>query len=225
MICEGVNMNIKQRKILILSISVILLIVCIIGVIVNHASAKQDRKEISENGFKKTTADKAAKNGINIKEDFLEVNSFSRPATPLTTVNNIVVHYVANPGSTAQDNRNYFNGLAASGETYASSHYVIGLEGEIIQCIPLNEIAYCSNNRNDDTVSIEVCHPDEDGKFTKDSYNALVGLCAWLCNAYELKPEDIIRHYDITGKICPKYFVDNPDEWKKFKKDVGKKLR
>lgn len=217
-------MNIKQRKILILSISVILLIVCIIGMIINHISTKQDRKEIFENGLKKTTADKAAKEGINIKEDLLEVNSFSRPATPLKSVNNIVVHYVANPGSTAQDNRNYFNGLAVSGQTYASSHYIIGLEGEVIQCIPLNEIAYCSNNRNDDTVSIEVCHPDEDGKFTNDSYNTLVKLCAWLCSAYELKPEDIIRHYDITGKICPKYFVDNPDEWKKFKKDVGKKM-
>ena len=213
-------MNIKQRKILVLSISILLLAVCIVGVIVNHFFTKQDKEEIFKYGYKKTTADKASKDGISIKEDFLTVNSFSRPGTPLKVINNIVVHYVANPGSSAQDNRNYFNGLATTGQTYASSHYVIGIEGEIIQCIPLNEIAYCSNNRNDDTISIEVCHPDEDGEFTKDSYDSLVKLCAWLCDAYELEAEDIIRHYDITGKICPKYFVDNPDEWKKFKEDV-----
>ena len=213
-------MNIKQRKILVLSISILLLAVCIVGVIVNHFFTKQDKEEIFKYGYKKTTADKASKDGISIKEDFLTVNSFSRPGTPLKVINNIVVHYVANPGSSAQDNRNYFNGLATTGQTYASSHYVIGIEGEIIQCIPLNEIAYCSNNRNDDTISIEVCHPDEDGEFTKDSYDSLVKLCAWLCDAYELEAEDIISHYDITGKICPKYFVDNPDEWKKFKEDV-----
>lgn len=217
-------MNVKQRKILVLSISLLLFVICIVGVIVNHFFTKQDKEEIFKYGYKKTTADKASKDGINIKEDFLTVNSFSRPGTPLKVINNIVVHYVANPGSTAQDNRNYFNGLATTGQTYASSHYVIGIEGEIIQCIPLNEIAYCSNNRNDDTISIEVCHPDEDGKFTKDSYDSLVKLCAWLCNAYELDAEDIIRHYDITEKICPKYFVDNPDAWKKFKKDVDKKM-
>jgi len=30
----------------------------------------------------------------------------------------------------------------------------------------------------------------------------------------------VIRHYDITGKICPKYFVENEDAWKQFKSDV-----
>lgn len=215
-------MNVKQRKILVLAVSILLALICIVGIIINRLSSKQDKREIFKYGFKNTTAEKASKDGIDIKEDFLTVNEYSRPGTPLSVINNIVVHYVANPGSTAQDNRNYFDGLATSGQTYASSHYVIGLEGEIIQCVPLNEIAYCSNNRNDDTISIEVCHPNEDGKFTEDSYNSLVKLCAWLCNAYELDSEDIIRHYDVTGKICPKYFVDNPDAWKKFKKDVKK---
>lgn len=217
-------MNIKQRKILVLIISILLLVICIVGVVVNRFLVKPDRKEIFKEGYKKTTADKASQDGIDINEEFLSVNTYSRPGTELSIINNIVVHYVANPGSTAEQNRNYFDGLAETGETYASSHYVIGLEGEIIQCVPLNEVAYCSNNRNDDTISIEVCHPGEDGKFTDESYNSLVKLCAWLCNAYSLEAKDIIRHYDITGKICPKYFVDNPDKWKEFKKDVDKKI-
>ena len=96
----------------------------------------------------------------------------------------------------------------------------IGIEGEIIQCIPLNEISYCSNNRNNDTISIEVCHETESGEFSDKAYQSLTMLCAWLCNAYKLDSEDLIRHYDVTGKICPKYFVDYPTEWSKFKKNV-----
>ena len=43
---------------------------------------------------------------------------------------------------------------------------------------------------------------------------------AWLCDEYGLKKEDIIRHYDVTGKLCPKYFVEHKKEWKKFKNNV-----
>ena len=62
----------------------------------------------------------------------LDVNPYSRPGTTIDHVNGIVVHYTANPGSTAQDNRDYFNGLKDSHETSASSNFVIGLEGEIV---------------------------------------------------------------------------------------------
>lgn len=76
-------------------------------------------------------------------------------------VRGIVVHYTANPGTTAIQNRNYFAGLEQSHQTKASSHFVIGLDGEIVQCIPCNEIAYASNNRNSDTIAIECCIPDD----------------------------------------------------------------
>jgi len=156
-----------------------------------------------------------------IDEQMLTVNPYSRPKIKLKEVNNIVVHYTANPGSTAKNNRDYFESLATSGATYASSHFIIGIDGEIIQCVPLDEIAYCSNNRNDDTVAIEVCHPDESGEFTKESYESLVKLTAWLCYKFQLQESKIIRHYDVTGKDCPKYFVDNPEKFKKLKEEVG----
>ncbi len=156
-----------------------------------------------------------------IDEQMLTVNQYSRPQIKLKEVNNIVIHYTANPGSTAQNNRDYFESLATSGATYASSHFIIGIDGEIIQCVPLDEISYCSNNRNDDTVAIEVCHPDDTGEFTKESYNSLVKLTAWLCYKFQLQESEIIRHYDITGKECPKYFVDYPQEFTTLKKKVG----
>ena len=61
--------------------------------------------------------------------ELLDINEYSRPGTALEKVNGIVVHYTANPGTTAEQNRGYFEGLAQSGETYASSHFVIGLSG------------------------------------------------------------------------------------------------
>jgi N-acetylmuramoyl-L-alanine amidase CwlA len=159
-----------------------------------------------------------------ITVDLISVNDYSRPGTALSAINNIVIHYVANPGSSAQSNRNYFEGLAESHETKASAHMVVGLEGEIIQCIPLNEVAYASNDRNYDTISIEVCHPDESGKFSDTTYESLVHLCAWLCLRYDLQAEDLIRHYDVTGKDCPKYYVENETAWQQLKDDVATEM-
>lgn len=155
-----------------------------------------------------------------INEMLLTPNDFSRPQTPLKEVNGIVVHYTANPGTSAEANRNYFENLRIQQTTSASSHFVIGLEGEIIQCIPLDEIAYASNDRNDDTISIECCHPDETGKFNEKTYQSLVALTAWLCSVFNLDKDDIIRHYDVTGKVCPLYFVEHEDAWDTFKDDV-----
>ncbi len=150
-------------------------------------------------------------------EELLPVNEFSRPGTPLEAVNGVVIHYVGNPGTTAEQNRSYFNNLAQTGETYASSHFIIGMDGTVICAVPLDEVAYCSNSRNDDTISIECCHPDETGQFTQETYDALVELTGWLCRTYRLDREDVIRHYDVTGKICPKYFVDHPEAWDAFR--------
>ena len=138
-----------------------------------------------------------------VTKDYLTPNPNSRPQDPIMELNGVVVHYVGNPNTSAQANRNYFEGLATTGETQASSHFIIGLDGEIIQCIPLNEIAYCSNNRNADTISIECCHPDADGKFTDATYQSLIKLTKWLCDTYDLDTQtEVIRHYDVTQKIC-----------------------
>ena len=158
-----------------------------------------------------------------VQQDFLTVNPWSRPGTPLEKIDGVVIHYVGNPNTTAQANRNYFESLSSGEEgTYASSHFIVGLEGEVVQCIPLTEIAYASNIRNADTVAIEVCHPDETGAFSDASYRRTVELTAWLCREFGLDPmEDVIRHYDVTGKICPRYYVDHPEAWESFLADVA----
>lgn len=155
-----------------------------------------------------------------IDVELLTVNEYSRPGLSTNEITGIVIHYTANPGSTAMENRDYFEGLKDSHITQASSNFVVGLDGEIVQCVPTWEVAYASNTRNFDTVSIECCHPDETGKFNEATYKSMVQLTAWLCEKFSLTEEDVIRHYDITGKICPKYFVENEDAWKQFKSDV-----
>ncbi|MCI5826954.1 MAG: N-acetylmuramoyl-L-alanine amidase [Lachnospiraceae bacterium] len=150
----------------------------------------------------------------------LTVNEYSRPGIPLEQVNGLVIHYTANPGTSAKDNRDYFEGLKNSHVTKASSHFIIGLDGEIVQCIPCNEWAYASNERNEDTISIECCIPDESGEFTRQTYDSLVELVSWLCFRYSLTEEDLLRHYDITGKNCPKYYVEHEDAWNTFREDV-----
>lgn len=158
---------------------------------------------------------------LHIEKKYLQQNEFSRPGIALKQVNGIVVHYTANPGADAMANRNYFNDLPNSNKErekniYASSHFIIGLEGEIIQCVPLEEVAYASNERNHDTISIECCHKKKNGKFEKKTYETLVELVTYLCLKYDIKTSNVIRHHDVTGKICPKYFVEHKDKWAEF---------
>ena len=149
--------------------------------------------------------------------DYLPANEYSRPGTPLEEISGVVIHYVGNPGTSAAANRSFFANLALTHETYASAHFVVGLEGEVLQCVPLSEVAYCSSQANDHTVSIEVCHADEAGEFSAETMASLLRLTAWLCEEFDLAPADVIRHYDVTGKICPKYYVDHPEAWEDFR--------
>lgn len=156
------------------------------------------------------------------EEDFLTPNEYSRPGDALESVTNIFVHYTANPGTSAAQNRSYFEQQKDVHEVSVSSHFIIGYEGEILQCVPLDEIAYAVMTRNYDSISIECCYLAEDGSFTAETYDSLVSLLAWLTDAYGLDSEDILRHYDCGGKKCPLYYTENEDEWEQLKKDVDK---
>lgn len=161
---------------------------------------------------------------MNIIKALLTPNSYSRCQQKLQEVTTIVVHWVGNPNTSAKANRNYFESLKDK-KIFASSHYIIGLEGEILQCIPENEIAYHATSANSYSIGIENCHPDWEGKFNSKTYGSLVELCADICKRYGLNPtKDIIRHYDVSKKVCPKYYVNHPEAWESFKKDVKIKL-
>ena len=121
-----------------------------------------------------------------IDVQLLDVNPYSRPGIESEGVKGVVIHYTANPGATAIANRNYFENLATTHDTKVSSHFVVGLDGEVVQCIPTSEMSYATNSRNVDTLSIECCHPDETGKFNEATYDSAVKLSAWLCVRFGL---------------------------------------
>ena len=159
-----------------------------------------------------------------IDVDLLPLNEWSRPGEPLEEINGVVIHYVGNPGTSAAANRSFFANLATTHETSVSSHFLVGLEGEILQCVPLSEISYCSNRRNYDTIAIEVCHPDDTGEFSPETLESVERLTAWLCAAFGLDTDQVIRHYDVTGKICPKYYVENQDAWSDLLAGVARRI-
>lgn len=169
-----------------------------------------------------------------IRERLLTVNPYSRPGKKLLGVSGIVLHWVANPGTTPEMNRNYFENRKEGKTGYGSAHYIIGVDGEILRCIPEGEMAYHVGAKkyteqavkefgpypNNRTIGIELCHPDWSGKFTSETIDAAAELCADLCRRHELLPMDIVRHYDVTGKDCPKWFVEHHDELAEFRDRV-----
>ena len=201
----------------------LLVVVCVMVLIFTAGySLGRLRQEKSEEKVRTMAFARVVEDAPDFEVQLLTPNAYSRPQLTLEKVDGIVVHYTANPGTSAKQNHDYFEGLKDSKITKASSHFIIGTEGEIIQCIPSSEIAYASNNRNNDTLSIECCHLDETGQFTQETYDSLVHLTAWLCGKFDLTTEDVIRHYDVTGKACPLYFVEHEDAWEKFLLDVQK---
>lgn len=197
-----------------------LILLVIVGV-----TKHQKKNAVSTSADSPVTLSEVDQNRPELDVELLTVNPYSRPGTALEKVNGIVIHYTANPGATAIANRNYFENLKDTHTTKASSHFVVGLEGEIVQCIPTAEIAYASNDRNSDTISIECCYKNEDGSFEQATYNSVIKLTAWLCAKFGLTSEDVIRHYDVTGKLCPLYYVEHEDAWTQFKKDVDTYLQ
>ena len=155
----------------------------------------------------------------------------NRPYTKRSCTDAIAMHWVANPGTSAMANRNYFQNTS----TEVSANYIIGLVGEVICCIPDGEVSWCTNQANGYTVSIECCHPDWTGRFNGTTYKSMVELTASLCKKYGLHPlkGGVIRHFDVTGKNCPKWFVpkskggsdtENAQHWHKFLADVAAQM-
>jgi N-acetylmuramoyl-L-alanine amidase len=177
---------------------------------------------------------------MDIEKKLLTINPFSRPGEKLSPVKGVVIHWVNNPGTSARQNRNYFEGLKSQSlnnpkAVFASAHFVVGLQGEVIQCLPLDEMAYHVGAKvytpeaisrfghypNNCSIGIELCHPAGDGKFTPETWISTVELAAYLLKQFGLGPASgLWTHNAITLKNCPKYFVDHPDTFERFKLDV-----
>jgi N-acetylmuramoyl-L-alanine amidase len=78
---------------------------------------------------------------------------------------------------------------------------------------------------NNCTVGIELCHPAWDGKFDPETWEAAAGLAARLLRLFDLDPSTgLWTHHAVTRKDCPKYFVEHPEAFERFKLDVDKAM-
>ena len=103
-----------------------------------------------------------------------------------------------------------------------SWHYVIYKEGNILNCIPEEEISLSCRKIDTNYYAVSIgCIPcDESGKFSKKTIDSLVMLASNLCIKYNLEAKNVLRHYDITLKRCPLYYVDNSVMFEEIRKRI-----
>ena len=162
---------------------------------------------------------------MNIRDNLININGFSRPGIQLNSHSYIVIHYTGSNGGRADAIRNYFNNMNGN---YASSQYIVDTDGSIVRAIPENEVAWHAGNYNMNlnSIGIEVCCFDRlnsgsaqngDWYFTDETYKALIELVKDLMTRYNIPEDHVIRHYDVTGKYCPAMWVKNESAWNEFK--------
>lgn len=141
---------------------------------------------------------------MKIIDKLIPKGQYNRPGTK-SDPKRICIHYTGDAGASAERLALFFTANSAA---KTSSQYVVGMEGEIIRCVPDDEIAYGASGKNGGTIHIEVCHPDKTGKFTEKSIAALAELVPYLMRLHGIGEDNVVRHYDLTGKHCPLYYVD-----------------
>lgn len=139
----------------------------------------------------------------------------------------IVIHYVG-AVSSAKANADYFYDK----DRQASAHYFVD-EKEIWQIVDDSNIAWhCGANkyyndcRNGNSIGIEMCcKKDEDGKLYIDNQTIqnTIELVQMLMKQYGIDIEHVVRHYDVTHKVCPAPFVENESLWVDFKRRISMK--
>ena len=147
------------------------------------------------------------------------------------TIKWLVIHYTANDGDSAKGNGNYFK----NNKPKASAHYFVD-DDVIVNSVPDDYIAYAvggkkyNNNggkyygvcTNTNSLSIELCDTKRNGKsdLSSETRKNAIELARHLCKKYKIDKNHIIMHYQVNGKLCPKYFVEDTKAWKKFKDDI-----
>ena len=166
---------------------------------------------------------------MKITDDLLPINEYSRPGRKMKDYLGIILHWTGNPRTTARQNRVFFADRTRGTLGYGSAHYIIDFTGEIIRCIPDDEIAYhCGSSKpdptsgkvytdwarekfgpyaeyyktsspNNCTIGIELCTMDDIGNFREVTVEEAIELTAHLCRTYRIPVENIGRHYDVVG--------------------------
>lgn len=154
-----------------------------------------------------------------------------------------VAHYTGNDGDTDEANANYF----ANNNVGASAHYFID-DDSVTQSVPDNYVAWAVGSTglldqgspyrkkgakfwgkctNTNSLSFELCDTIDNGKrmVSKKTRANGAAFIAKKMHQYDIPIGNLIRHFDVNGKLCPIYWVTDEDDWKKFKAEVNAELK
>lgn len=171
---------------------------------------------------------------MEIKTNLANKNNYGNRRS-VNSIKYIVIHYTGNDGDSDEGNANYFKGIRN-----ASAHYFVDNDS-ITQSVPDNFVAWsvggkkyndctttgggkwygkCTNNNS---ISIELCDSVKNGKydFTENTLKQAAELTKQLMAKYNIPIENVIRHFDVVGKICPLPFVREPKQWETFKERLA----
>ena len=142
----------------------------------------------------------------------------------------LVIHFTANDGDNATNNGKYFKNNVVK----SSAHYFVD-DDTIVQSVEEDYVAYAVGGKklnsggiyhgvvtNYNSISIEMCDTVKDGKYNVSSKTRAkaIELAKDIVKRHNIDKSHVVRHYDITGKMCPKYYVDDVNEWKAFVDDI-----
>ncbi len=153
-------------------------------------------------------------------------------ARALSVIKYIVIHYTGNDGDTDENNGNYFKNHIVE----ASAHYFVD-DDSVTQSVPDNYVAWAVGGKrysdyktsggaklygkanNTNSLSVEICDDVKNGVVypSQATIENAVALVKELQKKYNIPNENVIRHFDVNGKKCPKYWVDNAKWETEFK--------
>ena len=172
-------------------------------------------------------------------EKKLVTNKFSRPRSKMAAVKGVIVHWTANAGATADNHYRFFE---HNNNRYAGAHYFVD-KNKIVQLIPENETTYHANetgyskigkfegykssdgyrgNANSCTIGVEMC-VERNGTIHANTIKQTIELIKDINRRHNLSVDDVYRHFDVTGKLCPKPFVNDQLSYQNFKRALGQR--
>lgn len=159
----------------------------------------------------------------------LSLNRYSRNGRKNNNPKGIVLHHCENDCYGAIETRNYFDGLkAGKNAVYYSTHYIVGFNGEVIYCVPEAEVSNHRGNCDDSAgfISITCCNIDKCIEPGNNSRAALKALVRDIIKRYKFDIDsDFLRHYDISGIKCPRYYAENKNKWEELKKEIKEEIK
>ena len=166
---------------------------------------------------------------VDIKTNLANKANYGR-SRDTSSIKYIVVHYTGNDGDTDENNGKYFK----NNVTKTSAHYFVD-DDSVTQSVPDNYIAYhCgttgkykhSSCRNSNSIGVEICDDVKNGTVYPSAATIAnaVELVKHLMDKYKVPAANVIRHYDVTGKLCPAYWCGTAAKNEKWKTEFWNKL-